>query len=158
MGREAKTDYSILTEEQAIVVGSTGKTWYDMIIEVSKSHGVEDFLDYKRAMIFIPSASYVRKWVDDNVMYSKVFIQSETVSTSFNKASLEYYGIPLSAGQLSKMTGLAKNTIYTYWHRVKKDKKAFNAMMDRYVPASEKAKLMNNVSLGNEDLVEIIEG
>ena len=56
------------------------------------------------------------------------------------------------------MTGLAKNTIYTYWHRVKKDKKAFNAMMDRYVPASEKAKLMNNVSLGNEDLVEIIEG
>jgi hypothetical protein len=31
-------------------------------------------------------------------------------------------------------------------------------MMDRYVPASEKAKLMNNVSLGNEDLVEIIEG
>ena len=132
MGREAKTDYSILTEEQAIVVGSTGTTWYDLIIDVSKSHGVEDFLDYKRAMIFIPSASY--------------------------KVSLEYYGIPLSAGQLSKMTGLAKNTIYTYWHRVKKDKKAFNAMMDRYVPASEKAKLMNNVSLGNEDLVEIIEG
>lgn len=158
MGRESKNDYKILTNEQAIIAGTTGKSWYDMIVEVSKSHGVEDFLDYKRAMIFIPSATYVRKWVDDTVTYSKAFIQSEKLSTSFNKASLEYYDIPMSAGQLSKLTGLSKNTIYTYWHRVKKDRTAFNALMDKYIPQSEKAKVIENVRLGEDDLVEIVEG
>lgn len=46
---------------------------------------------------------------------------------------LRYHGKEVTAGELSKLTGLRKNTIYIYWAKSNKDPTAFDLKIDRRI-------------------------
>ena len=122
-----------LTPELADMASKQGLPFHDiylMVCNTLKAKG--DYADgddeTQSDFVEFVDPAYITTWIKNNVRY-KLMPTKNVCAYSH----LRYHGKEVTAGELSKLTGLRKNTIYIYWAKSNKDPTAFDLKIDRRI-------------------------
>lgn len=151
-----KDNYKVLTDEYAKLVGENGVPWYKVVQYVVSNSEPMSFFDKNNASICLASPLVIKKWVENNVIYSV----SPKIKKAGYSSSLTYHGEKFTGRELAHITGYSINTIYSYWQRANKNDKVFSAMIDNKLPPEIRLRLtekMNGSYTGYDSDFDIIE-